>query len=138
MLTLDELLSQRALEIFSGKLSLDQTLWTKENRDEKALEVKEVTRQTVDEAMVLTKNAFETLVEDKPLLYWIIYEQVLLSELDYWTSLRQEIDTGLMVEGAPFDYLWLGEKILGVFESGKKVRTHIDQGLSPNNAIQEL
>lgn len=115
MKSLDEILSERAQEVYQDSLVdiLNPASWTTENRDSKLLEIRklgELVSKTSEDFVLELLNT--TLDDGKSVLWHKINEQFTIGEIELLSNLRNELDSSVEIPiDLPFDYEWLSQAI---------------------------
>jgi hypothetical protein len=133
MLTLDDILTENLRDSYKDKLEkiLNPADWTVENRDSKFEETRKVTLEVVDESLNFVRNVLlDTEVNGKPILYWKMAEQAIVSELELLLSMRDELDTSDEV-AIPIDHAWLNIKIKNAYKELKDLNSSLEKALEP-------
>jgi len=124
METLDQMLAAEASGEYAAALQalFQQDSFTKEARDTVLDQVRNLGKEMTEKSISFVNSLLETEIEGKSVLYWRIYQQFLLSELEMLKNFRDELDLTRpeAVSDLPIDYDWLGNKIRAVYsELGK-------------------
>ncbi len=142
MKTLDEVLSERAQEIFKNRLAeiLDPSTWDASNRDAKMEEMRKVSTEVADEAHSFVRDLLETEVHGRSILWWKVMEQFIGAEyellLGFFDQLNNSNDTEL--SAYPFDYEWLIKGIRQRVKEVSDLERETMKAFDPNGLIEEL
>lgn len=118
MKSLDELLSQKAQELYSDELVklLDPSTWDSSNRDTKLVEIRTLTEGICTLACDMIRSLLETTHNDKPLIWHKVRQQFIIGEITMLTGFREELDTADDITAVPVSYEWLNKQIRSRYE----------------------
>lgn len=111
MKSLDDMLAERALEMYQERLLglMDVKQWTRETRDAKFAEIVSMSEEICTEAERYTMEILTHELEERSVLYWKMRSQFLTGQLEFLKQVLNEVHEFSEDELAtlPVDYDWL-------------------------------
>lgn len=140
MQTLDELLEQRAAQVYQEGLgdNVNVSTWTKENRLEKLGNIRSLAEGVSELTLGFVKELLETEVDGKPVLYYQVLAQFIVAELEFLSTLRAQLDTLEDVSELPVTHEFITEQIKKRGKEIQELQKTISDAMSKNSAVEEL
>lgn len=140
MKTLDEILSERIMTTSEERL-LDLTnlsTWNIDNRESKLAGIREEGTKVCTEALLFVEELLRKEIENKPILYWKILEQVIAGEIELLTRMREDLDLVENPTDLPINYNWIAEQIRSRLRELSKIGAHLEQNLRTSVEAEQL
>jgi hypothetical protein len=139
MKSLDEILTDSLPEDLTQTFysALDLSQWTKENRDEKILEIANVFQDYSKITAEFIEDLLKPTATGPSMLELKLKYQFILGELEFLGTLRSQLDTAADLSEFPIDYDWVNEKIRQKYQELKDLENTL-QVVSPEDNTEEL